>query len=241
MKRTLGVLASGRGSGFQSIIDHLRLGVLQNVEIGVLICNKADAYALVRAEQHGVEGRFIDHRGKEREAFDREVVGVLRDYGVDIVVLAGFMRILSPYFVDEYRWRIMNIHPGDPIKYGGKGMIGEKVHEAVIRAGEGETCCVVHFVDYGVDTGPIILKQVVPVKEGDTAKRLADRVLVWEHRTYPKAIQLYVDGRLRVEGGRVKVDYSGNWEEEWNERQKVYIEYQGEEWRRRGKPLEDLL
>ncbi|NIM45564.1 MAG: phosphoribosylglycinamide formyltransferase [Nitrososphaeria archaeon] len=238
---TLGVLASGRGSGFQSIIDHIRLKVLQNVEICVLVCNKADAYALRRAKHHGIEGRFIDHQGREREDFDREVVDVLSDFEVDLVVLAGFMRILSPYFVEAYRWRIMNIHPGDPRKYGGRGMIGEKVHEAVLRTGEIETMCVVHFVDYGVDTGPIILEQAVPVKDGDTPQTLAERVLIWEHRIYAKAIQLYADGRLEIKDGKVKVNYNREWMEQWNIKQRTYVEYQSEYWRRRGRPLEEVL
>jgi phosphoribosylglycinamide formyltransferase-1 len=229
-KYILGILASGGGTNFQSIIDHLDFGVLKNVEIGILICNKKDAYALERARRHGIERKFIDHRGKEREAFDRELMGILSDYGVDLVILAGWMRIVSPPFIDRYEQRIMNIHPALLPFFGGKGMYGRYVHEAVLKSGMKVSGCSVHYVDKGVDTGPIILQQAVPVKEADSPESLAQRISIYEHRLYPKAIQLHVDGRLRVEAGErrkvVKIDYSNDWEREWNKRQRIYLAYQ---------------
>ena len=253
MTKTVGVLASGRGSDFQSIIDNISLGVLMNARIGVLISNNADAYALERAKQAGIDPVYIEGiqgkkfpsreaREKEREIFDRKAVDVLKQYDVDLVVLAGFMQVLTPFFVDEYLWRIMNIHPAKNMeKYSGRGMYGDRVHEAVLKAGEKESGCTIHYVDKGVDTGPIILQYTVPVKPDDTVHTLADRILVYEHRLYSKAIQLHIDGRLKTVRGNVEKDYSGNWEEEWNERQKTYIEYQKAEWAKIGKPLEDLL
>jgi len=253
MTKIIGVLASGRGSDFQSIIDHISLGVLKNARIGVLISNNADAYALKRAEQAGIDPVYIEGiqgkkflsseaREKEREIFDKKAVGVLKQHNVDLVVLAGFMQVLTPFFVDQYRWRIMNIHPAKNMeKYSGRGMYGERVHEAVLKAGEKESGCTIHYVDKGVDTGPIILQDTVPVKPSDNVHTLADRILVYEHRLYSKAAQLHIDGRLKIVRVNVEKDYGGSWEEEWNERQKAYIEYQKTEWAKIGKPLEDLL
>ena len=251
--KIIGVLASGRGSDFQSIIDHISLGVLKNARIGVLISNNADAYALKRAEQAGIDPVYIEGiqgkkfpsgeaREKEREIFDKKVVSVLKQHSADLVVLAGFMQVLTPLFVDEYQWRIMNIHPAKNMeKYSGRGMYGDRVHEAVLKAGEKESGCTIHYVDKGVDTGPIILQHTVPVKQGDNVHTLSDRILVHEHRSYSKAIQLHIDGRLKIVEGKVEKDYSGNWEEDWNERQKAYIKYQEAEWAKIGKALEDLL
>ncbi|MCP8304749.1 MAG: phosphoribosylglycinamide formyltransferase [archaeon] len=233
---TLGVLASGRGSNFQSMIDHIRLRVLENVRFGVLICNNGDAYALKIAEQNEIERKFIDHRNKEREAFDREVVDVLKDHDVDLVVLSGFMRIISPYFVDEYEHRIMNIHPSLLPSFSGL-----HAQRQAIEYGAKVSGCTIHYVDKGLDVGPIILQYPVPVREDDTEDTLSDRILVFEHRLYPKAIQLHVDGRLKIEGRRVKIDYSDYWEERWEERQRVYVEYQKERWAEEGKPLDKVL
>ncbi len=171
------MLASGRGSNFQSIIDHIRLKVLENVEIGILICNIKDAYALKIAEQNGIESKFIDHRNKEREVFDREVVKTLRDYNVDLVVLSGFMRVLSPYFIDEYEHKIMNIHPALLPSFPGLHAQRQAIDYGVKVSG-----CTVHYVEKGVDVGPIILQHAVPVKDDDTEETLSDRILVFEHR-----------------------------------------------------------
>ncbi|MEM3382944.1 MAG: phosphoribosylglycinamide formyltransferase [Nitrososphaerales archaeon] len=232
----LGVLASGRGSNFQSIIDHIKLKVLEKVRISILVCNNKDAYALKVAEQNGIESKFIDHRNKEREAFDREVVKVLKDHNVDLVVLAGFTRVLSSYFIDEYKHRIMNIHPALLPSFPGLHAQRQALDYGVKVSG-----CTVHYVESGVDIGPIILQHAVQVKEDDTEETLSDRILVFEHRIYPKAIQLHVDGRLKIEARRVKIDYSDNWEDIWEKRQRAFIEYQKYKWEREGKPLDKVL
>lgn len=233
---TLGVLASGRGSNFQSMIDHIRLGVLENVRFGILICNKKDAYALKIAEQNEIERKFIDHSNKKREAFDREVVDVLKDHDVDLVVLSGFMRIISPYFIDEYEHSIMNIHPSLLPSFPGLHAQRQAIEYGVKVSG-----CTIHYVDKGLDIGPVILQYPVSVREDDTEDSLSDRILVFEHRLYPKAIQLHVDGRLKIEGRRIKIDYSYHWEERWEKRQRVYVEYQKERWAKEGKPLDEVL
>ncbi|MGQ9469524.1 MAG: phosphoribosylglycinamide formyltransferase [Nitrososphaerales archaeon] len=233
---TIGVLASGRGSNFQSIIDHIRLGVLENVRIGILVCNNKDAYALKIAEQNGIESIFIDHRNKKREIFDKEVIDTLRDHDVDLVVLSGFMRVLSPYFIDEYEQKIMNIHPSLLPSFPGLHAQRQAIEYGVKVSG-----CTIHYVDKGVDVGPIILQHTVPVREDDTEETLSDRILVFEHRLYPKAIQLHVDGRLKIEGRRVKIDYRYDWEEKWEKRQRAYIDYQKDKWEKEGKPLDKVL
>ncbi|NWG09534.1 MAG: phosphoribosylglycinamide formyltransferase [Nitrososphaerales archaeon] len=233
---TLGVLASGRGSNFQSIVDHIRLGVLENVRINVLICNNKDAHALKIAEQNGIESKFMDHRNKEREVFDRDVIGVLKDHDVDLVVLSGFMRVLSPYFIDKFEHRIMNIHPALLPSFPGLHAQRQAIDYGVKVSG-----CTIQYVSKGVDIGPIILQHAVHVREDDTEETLSDRILIFEHRLYPKAIQLHADERLRIEGRRVSIDYSSDWEERWSERQRVYIEYQKEIWEKEGKPLDKVL
>ena len=233
---TLGVLASGRGSNFQSIIDHIRLGVLENARIGVLVCNNKDAYALKIAEQNGIESKFIDHRNKEREVFDKEVVKTLRDHNVDLVVLSGFMRVISPYFIDMYEHKIINIHPALLPSFPGLHVQRQAIDYGVKVSG-----CTIHYVDKGVDVGPIILQHVVQVREDDTEESLSDRILIFEHRLYSKAIQLHVDGRLKIEGRRVKIDYRENWEQKWDERQRAYIEYQKDKWEKEGKSLDKVL
>jgi len=233
-KEVLGVLASGRGSNFQAIIDQIELGVLRDVEPGVLISNNPDAPVLEIAEGHGVEREVIVPKAKGEEGrleFEREAHKIFESHGVTLVVLAGFMRVLSPYLIRRYKWRMMNIHPALLPAFPGL-----HAHRQVLEYGAKVSGCTVHYVDEGVDTGPIILQHAVPVREDDTEETLAKRVLVFEHRLYSKAIQLHADGRLRVEGRRVRVDYSGGWEEEWNRRQLAYIRRQRELWERRGIP-----
>jgi phosphoribosylglycinamide formyltransferase-1 len=218
------------------MVDHIRLGVLENVRINVLICNNKDAHALKIAEQNGVESKFIDHRNKEREVFDRDVFDVLKEHDVDLVVLSGFTRVLSPYFIDKFEHRIMNIHPALLPSFPGLYAQRQAIDYGVKVSG-----CTIHYVSKGVDVGPIILQCAVHVREDDTEESLSDRILIFEHRLYPKAIQLHADERLRIEGRRVSIDYGGDWEERWNERQRVYIEYQKEIWEKDGKSLDKML
>jgi phosphoribosylglycinamide formyltransferase-1 len=196
MKR-LGILLSGRGSNFEAIARNVQAGKIP-AEIAVVISNKPEALGLARAKQMGLETRFIPSKGKEREAFDREVAAVLKEFQVDLVCLAGFMRILSPCFVREFPRRILNIHPALLPSFP-----GEDAQRQALEYGVKFTGCTVHLVDEGVDTGPIVCQAVVPVQDGDTAEALAARILHEEHRIYSEAICLLLDDKLRFEGRRV--------------------------------------
>lgn len=220
-KGTIGVLASGRGSNFKAILDHIRLGVLQGVEAGVLISNKPNAGALEIAKRYGVEAKPIELKAGDRLRWEREALDVLEAHGVDLVVLAGFMQVLTTFFIDRYRWRIMNIHPALLPAFPGL-----HPHRQALEHGAKISGCTVLYVDESIDGGPIILQHAVPVLEDDTEETLARRILRFEHRLYSKAIQLHFDGRLKLEGRKVRIDYSGGWEERWDERQRAYIEYQ---------------
>lgn len=190
-------MASGRGSDFQSIIDAVEAGDL-DVELAVLVCNVEGAMAIERAKRHKVPWVFIDHRGKEREAFDREVAAVLKEKNVDLVVLAGFMRLLSPWFVREFRHRIINIHPSLLPSFP-----GARAHRDALEWGVKVSGCTIHFVDEEMDHGPIIIQHAVEVREGDTEETLAQRILEWEHRLLPEAVRLFAEGRLQVDNRRV--------------------------------------
>ena len=196
MKR-LGILLSGRGSNFEAIARNVQAGKIP-AEIAVVISNKQEALGLVRAREMGLETRFIPSKGKEREAFDREVVAVLKEFQVDLVCLAGFMRILSPYFVREFPRRILNIHPALLPSFP-----GEDAQRQALEHGVKFTGCTVHLVDEGMDTGPIVCQAVVPVQDDDTAETLAARILQEEHRIYSEAICLLLEDKLRFEGRRV--------------------------------------
>ena len=236
----LAVFASGRGTNFQAILDHTRMGILQNTEVSLLVTNVSDPpvadYAHERSVPvsfiEGVFGRkFADKREKERarDQFDQNALEVLKENRIDLVALAGFMQVLGPNLVNAYPMRIMNIHPAkDLARFGGSGMFGDRVHAAVLAAGETESGCTVHYADHTVDGGPIILQATVPVEPGDTPESLAYRILIHEHRTYSKAIQLHVDGRIRVVDERLSIDWSNNWEEKWNRRQEAFIRLQAE-------------
>ncbi|MCK4615141.1 MAG: phosphoribosylglycinamide formyltransferase [Thermoplasmata archaeon] len=195
----IGVLASGRGTDFQSIVDAVESGEL-DANIAVLIYNNKDAYVGERAEKAGIPAIFVDHRKKKREVFEREMVEVLRDHDVELVVLAGFMRRLTPYFIKEFRERIINIHPALLPSFPGTHSQRDALEYGVKVSG-----CTVHFVDENVDAGPIILQRCVPVLDNDTEETLAARILKEEHKVLPLVIKLYAGGRLRIEGGKVRV------------------------------------
>ena len=196
MKR-LGVLLSGRGSNFEAIARNVRAGKIP-AEIAVVISNKQEALGLARAREMGFEARFIPSKGKEREAFDGEVVAALKEFRVDLVCLAGFMRILSPHFVREFPRRILNIHPALLPSFP-----GEDAQRQALEHGVKFTGCTVHLVDEGMDTGPIVCQAVVPIQDDDTAETLAARILQEEHRIYSEAICLLLEGNLRFDGRRV--------------------------------------
>ncbi|OGS51147.1 MAG: phosphoribosylglycinamide formyltransferase [Euryarchaeota archaeon RBG_16_68_12] len=201
----VGVLASGRGTDFQSLIDAKERGTL-DVHFAVLICNVPGAPVIERAQGHGIPAVVVDHKGfgKDREAFEREVVRVLREHGVDLVVFAGFMRLVTGYFVREFPSRIINIHPA--LLPAFPGTHGQ---EDAIRHGVKVSGCTIHFVDESTDGGPIIFQKAVPVLDDDTPDTLAARILEQEHVFLPLAVQLFAEGRLKVEGRRVRIDTRG--------------------------------
>jgi phosphoribosylglycinamide formyltransferase-1 len=197
----IGVLISGSGTNLQAIINAIEAKRL-DARIEVVLSNRADAYGLVRAKKQGIPVEVLDHKTfPSREAFDQAVVDILRARGVELAVLAGFMRLLSPVFVAAYSNRIMNIHPALLPAFPGLHVQQKAVEHGVRFSG-----CTVHFVNEACDEGPIIMQAVVPVFPDDTAEALAARILEQEHRIYPRAIQLYSEGRLRIEGRKVRVE-----------------------------------
>ena len=194
----LGVLASGRGSNLQAIIDAIEAGRL-TARIEVVLSDRADAAAMGRARRHGSKAVFVDPKAYEgRELFDSALVNILQVHQVELVCLAGFMRLLTPSFLAEFPGRIMNIHPALLPAFPGLHAQRQALEYGVRAAG-----CTVHFVDEGVDTGPIILQAAVPVFDDDSEETLSARILVEEHKLYPEAIQFFADGRLEMKGRRV--------------------------------------
>jgi len=196
MKR-IGILLSGRGSNFEAIADNVAAGKI-NAEIAAVIGNRADAPGLERARQRGLPALCLPSKGLEREAYDRQVVAALKERQVDLVCLAGFMRLLSPYFIREFPNRILNIHPALLPAFPGL----EAQHQAW-EYGVKISGCSVHFVDEHLDHGPIIVQTSVPVMNDDTPETLAARILKEEHRIYSEAINLVLNDCIRVEGRRV--------------------------------------
>ena len=192
-KLRIGVLISGRGSNLQALIDAAATPDFP-AEIVLVISNKADAYGLERARAAGIKAAVINHKDfADRETFDRAMTAELNAAAVQLVCLAGFMRLLSPWFADEWRDRLMNIHPSLLPKF--KGL---DTHAAAIAAGEQTHGCSVHFVRPALDDGPIILQAAVPIEPNDTPETLAARVLAQEHIIYPLAVRLYAEGRVNV-------------------------------------------
>jgi len=201
----IAVLASGRGTNLQSILDACARGEIPG-EVVVVISNKPDAQALWRARRTGVSAILLDHREfPTRETFEARLAETLNAYSVDLICLAGWLRILGPGFVRQFTGRIMNIHPSLLPQFGGRGMYGERVHEAVLSAGMKISGCTVHFVDDTPDGGPIVLQSAVPVEDGDTPATLAARVADEEHRWYPLAISLFAERRLLIQGRKVRI------------------------------------
>ncbi len=202
----LGILVSGRGSNMEAILQKIKEGSIKNVKPCVVISNKSNARALEIAKQYGVNAVFIDDEGKKGASweYDRKIVDCLQENQVTpengLVCLAGFMRIISKEFVQKYRWRIMNIHPALLPSFPGLN-----VQKQALEYGAKISGCTVHFVDEGVDTGPIIIQASVEVKDDDTADSLAARILEQEHSIYPEAVRLFAEGKLSIEGRRVKI------------------------------------
>lgn len=197
MKR-LGILLSGRGSNFEAIADAVAAGSIPGAEIAVVVSNREGAPGIDKARTRGLEAVVLPSKGKQREEYDREVVAVLNEKKVDLVCLAGFMRLLSPYFVSEFRQRILNIHPALLPAFPGL-----EAQKQALDWGAKFSGCTVHFVDEHLDAGPIVVQSVVPVRDDDTEETLSARILAEEHRIYPEAIRLVLGGRFRIEGRRV--------------------------------------
>lgn len=196
-KHRLGILLSGRGSNFMAIADNVAAGRIP-AEIAVVISNRPNAPGLEEAQRRGLETRLIPSKGLEREQYDRMVVEVLREKQVDLVCLAGFMRLLSPYFVSQFPNRILNIHPALLPAFPGL-----EAQRQALEYGVRITGCTVHFVDENLDAGPIVLQTPVAVRDDDTVETLAARILQEEHRIYSEAITLVLSGNWRIEGRRV--------------------------------------
>lgn len=199
-RKKIGVLISGRGSNLQALIDAQQRGELGG-EIAVVVSNVDGAAGLERARKAGIATVVRDHRGRRREEYDGEVVEVLREYGVELVCLAGFMRLLSPVLVRAFPRRILNIHPALLPAFPGLDAQRQALDHGVKVSG-----ATVHLVDEGLDSGAIVAQEAVPVQPGDTVESLAARILEAEHRLYPDAVRLLLGGRCRVEGRRVIVE-----------------------------------
>ncbi len=198
MNKRIGVLLSGRGSNFEALAESVAARRIPNAEIAIVVSNKPDARGLELAKARGIATRAIPSKGLEREAYDRQVVGVLQEHKVELVCLAGYMRLLSPYFVAAYPQRILNIHPSLLPSFPGLESQKQALDYGVKIAG-----CSVHFVDENLDAGPIILQATVPVQDGDDEHALAERILKEEHRIYTEAVKLILEGNYRIEGRRV--------------------------------------
>jgi phosphoribosylglycinamide formyltransferase-1 len=195
MKR-IGILLSGRGSNFEAIARQIDEGNL-NAEIAAVVSNVQSAPGLQRARERGFDVYSVNSKGLSREAFDRQVIEILEKKKVELVCLAGFMRLLSPSFIQTFRDRILNIHPSLLPAFPGLDAQRQALEYGVKVSG-----CTVHFVDEGLDSGPIILQAVVPVLDGDTEESLSARILEQEHQIYSKAIQQVLDGQIRIDGRR---------------------------------------
>jgi phosphoribosylglycinamide formyltransferase-1 len=194
----IAVLVSGRGSNLQAIIESIEKGYIRNAAIHVVISNKADAYALERARNHGISAVFLDPKNYDRAGYDRAILNVLKQYDTDLLLLAGYFRLLGSEIIEAYRNRVLNIHPS--LLPAFKGLHAQK---QAFEYGVKVAGCTVHFVDEGLDSGPIIIQRCVPVLPEDTEETLTERILEQEHLIYPEAVKLFVEGKLKIEGRNV--------------------------------------
>ncbi|OGL41560.1 MAG: phosphoribosylglycinamide formyltransferase [Candidatus Schekmanbacteria bacterium RBG_13_48_7] len=201
----LAVFASGRGSNLQSIIDSIEHGKL-NARIRIVLSNNSNAGALERAKKYGIPAVHLSHKMFETESeFENHLLKLLSDLDVELICLAGYMKKLGLKTIETYRNRIINIHPALLPLFGGKGMYGMAVHEAVIKSGMKITGVSVHLCDEEYDTGAIITQRAIPLNEEDTPDSLAKRVLQVEHQLYPETIQLFAENRVHIEDRKVKI------------------------------------
>lgn len=185
----IAVLASTNGTDLQAIIDEMKDNKMPNIELSIVASNKEDCYALERAKEQGYKTLFVNPKNKSREEFDMEMAEALEKEQIDLIVLVGYMRILSESFVKKFKNRIINVHPALIPKFCGKDFFGASVHEAVLAAGEKETGMTIHYVDEGVDEGEIILQKSCPVTPDDTVETLKDKVQALEKKWYPEVIR----------------------------------------------------
>ena len=195
--KKLGILLSGRGSNFEAIADNVAAGKIP-AEIAVVISNKPNARGLASARERGLTAEFVSSKELEREEYDRKAVALLKEHDVDLVCLAGFMRLLSAYFVTEFPNRVLNIHPSLLPSFPGLEAQQQALEHGVKFSG-----CTVHFVDEHLDAGPILVQAAVPIRDDDTDETLSARILKEEHRIYSEAINLVLSSKFRVEGRRV--------------------------------------
>jgi phosphoribosylglycinamide formyltransferase-1 len=198
MKKRIGVLLSGRGSNFEALAANVASGRIPNAEIAIALSNREDARGIEKARALGIEARVISSKGLEREAYDKLVVAALQERRVDLVCLAGYMRLLSPQFVAAFHNRILNIHPSLLPAFPGM-----EAQRQALEHGAKFSGCTVHFVDENLDAGPIVLQACVPVEDSDTPETLSERILREEHRIYAEAVRIVLEGRFRVAGRRV--------------------------------------
>jgi phosphoribosylglycinamide formyltransferase-1 len=198
MTKRIAVLLSGRGSNFEALADSVAAGRIPHAEISLVLSNREGAPGVEKARQRGLKTCAIPSKGLEREAYDRQVVAILREHHVDLVCLAGYMRLLSPYFIAAFPYRILNIHPSLLPSFPGLESQRQALEYGVKFAG-----CSVHFVDENLDAGPIILQAVVPVRDDDTEASLSERILREEHRIYSEAVRLVLEGQYKIAGRRV--------------------------------------
>jgi phosphoribosylglycinamide formyltransferase-1 len=198
MKKRIGVLLSGRGSNFEALADSVAAGRIPNAEIASVISNREGAPGIEKARARGIDAPVIPSKGLERDAYDRLVAAALQEKKVDLVCLAGFMRLLSPFFIVAFPNRILNIHPSLLPAFPGL-----EAQRQALEHGAKFSGCTVHFVDENLDAGPIILQAVVPIEDRDTPETLAERILREEHRIYSEAVRIVLEGRYRIEGRRV--------------------------------------
>src|ERR1700680_4190586 len=200
MAKRIGVLLSGRGSNFEALADSVAAGRIPGAEIVVGVSNREGAPGVDKAKERKIAARVIPSKGLEREAYDRQVVAVLNEHKVDLVCLAGYMRLLSPFFVASFPNRILNIHPSLLPSFPGLESQRQALEHGAKFSG-----CTVHFVDENLDAGPIVLQAVVPIEDRDTTSTLAERILREEHRIYTEAVRIVLEGRYRIDGRRVLI------------------------------------
>jgi phosphoribosylglycinamide formyltransferase-1 len=198
MKKRIGVLLSGRGSNFVALAEAVEAGRIPNAEIAIVVSNREGAPGVDKARARGIATQVIPSKGLEREAYDRQVVAVLNEHNVDLICLAGYMRLLSPHFVASFPNRILNIHPSLLPSFPGLESQRQALEYGVKFAG-----CTVHFVDENLDAGPIVLQAAIPVRDDDTEATLSERILTAEHRIYCEGVKIVLDGNYKITGRRV--------------------------------------